>query len=155
MELIKNSSEPFGAIIPNCAGGVDLPALVEPDHDQESRPATTSLVDRRSQERFVLSNFCPVRLLTRPSLQPFQGFIREVSREGIGLVVSRSVEPGTLLAIQLRKRLTGVSEILTAQARHATPVSPFHWLVGCRFSRNLTDEEMAALLRRDGLAKES
>jgi hypothetical protein len=59
------------------------------------------------------------------------------------------LELGTVLAIQLRKRDAGVSGILTAQVRHATPLAPDFWQVGCRLFRNLTDDEMLALIHGD------
>jgi hypothetical protein len=87
--------------------------------------------------------------LARPSLQPFKGFISDLARSGIGLEVARLLELGTVLAIQLRQRHARVSGILTAQVKHATPLAPDCWQVGCRLSRILTDDEMDALHHAD------
>jgi len=118
--------------------------------DDETQTATL-VVDRRSGERQFLSNFRPIRLLPRPSFQSFHGFIRDVSIQGIGLIFSRSLEPGTLLALQLRKQKTGMSDVLTAEVRHATPLDDGFWALGCKLSRPLTHEECLALLHEDAV----
>jgi hypothetical protein len=121
--------------------------LLYPTPDETQ--ATTLVVDRRNGERHFLSNFRPIRMLPRPSFQSFYGFLRDFSIQGFGLVFTRPLETGTILAIQLRKRLAGVSDILTAEVRHATPLGDGFWVLGCQLSRPLTEEECLALLHED------
>jgi PilZ domain len=116
--------------------------------DDETQTATL-VVDRRSGKRHFLSNFRPIRLLPRPSFQSFHAFFRDFSIQGIGLIFTRSLEPGTLLALQLRKKKAGMSDILTAEVRHATPLDDGFWALGCQLPRPLTQEECLALLHED------
>ena len=106
--------------------------------------AEAAALDRRIAERCPCERLRPARLLVRPHFQPYPVRIRDLSRRGIGLVFTRRFDAGTLLALQLRSRHVGVSDILTAEVRHATPLAHGYWALGCRLSRNLTEEERRA-----------
>jgi hypothetical protein len=69
-----------------------------------------------------------------------------VSRRGMRLVFKRPLEPGTIVAVQLRSNQAGLSLILTGKVEHTTPQNDSGWLLGCSLSRPLTDEEICALL---------
>ena len=58
-----------------------------------------------------------VRVLAKPSFQAHWAVVRDVSLRGIGLVLSQPLEPGTVLAIQLQRKHTGVSGILSGPER--------------------------------------
>ena len=97
-----------------------------------------------------------VRVLARPSFTALWAAVREISVRGIRLVVDNPFEPGTVLAIQLQRKLSGLSGILTAQVRQLIPGEPAgeagRWLLDCSLSRSLTDDELYTLL--DGEATE-
>ncbi len=97
-----------------------------------------------------------VRMLARPSFQALWASAREISVRGIRLVVDRPFEPGTVLAIQLQRKLSGLSGILTAQVQQLLPGESIgekgRWLLDCSLSRSLTDDEVYTLL--DGEATE-
>jgi hypothetical protein len=57
---------------------------------------------------------------------------------GIGLLAKREVAVGTPLLIESGPREMNTSEPLTAEVRHATLTREGSWLLGCRFSRQLT-----------------
>jgi hypothetical protein len=122
--------------------------------DDETQTAAV-VVERRSGDRHFLSNFRPMRLLPRPSHQSFHAFLRDFSIQGLGLIFTRPLESGTLLALQLRKRQTGMSDLLTAEVRHATALDDGFWALGCQLSRPLTQEECLALLHEDEAKNES
>ncbi len=103
-------------------------------------------IERRSRERIPCTRAPMVRVLARPSFQSFRAIVRDVSASGIGLVLTRCFEPGTLLAIQMQTSQAGFSGILTAQVKHATPQPGGLWLLGCSLSRNLSEEEVLALM---------
>lgn len=94
-----------------------------------------------------------VRLLARPSFKAFWGAVREISVRGIRLSVDRPFSPGTLLAIQLQRKLAGLSGILTAQVLQMAPGETDgekgRWLLDCSLSRSLTDDEVYTLLDGD------
>ena len=97
-----------------------------------------------------------VRLLARPSFKAFWASVREISVRGVRLVVDSPFDPGTVLAIQLQRKLSGLSGILTAQVRQLVPGESLgedgRWLLDCSLSRSLTDDELYTLL--DGEATE-
>jgi hypothetical protein len=71
--------------------------------------------------------------------------VRDVSQGGIGLVVNRRFEPGTLLVIELDT--PGPDDGRTFLARvvrvvHATARPESDWLLGCAFAAELEDEDL-------------
>jgi hypothetical protein len=94
-----------------------------------------------------------VRVLARPSFQALWASAREISMRGIRLVVDRPFEPGTVLAIQLQRKLSGLSGILTAQVQQLLPGESVgehgRWFLDCSLSRSLTDDELYTLLDGD------
>lgn len=96
--------------------------------------------DRRASERMpvnatsactfaspVAENFPPVR-------------IRDLSMEGIGLLMTQKVEVDTLLAVVLANAQRNVSKTLLVRVVHVTPQSGT-WLIGGVFSPPLTYDE--------------
>jgi hypothetical protein len=73
------------------------------------------------------------------------GKIRDISREGMGLNMSRQFEPETELIIELAER-PKVLRHLVARVVHATPEANGRWLIGCRFDRVLSSEELKIIL---------
>jgi hypothetical protein len=69
--------------------------------------------------------------------------LRDVSVTGVGLVLARRFEPGTMLAIE-----TGQEEPhprVFAQVVRVLPDEVGHWFHGCAFDRRLSERELAAL----------
>jgi hypothetical protein len=106
--------------------------------------------DRRDHGRYSLCQKYGVRLIARPSFQPFDGVLVEFSQKGVGLLLDRALATGTVLAIQLRSWHSGRSCILSATVRHAKREggSDF-WRTGCSLSRQLASEEIDSLLLND------
>jgi hypothetical protein len=71
--------------------------------------------------------------------------IRDVSMNGVGLMLSRRVEPGTLLAVTLANQARGFKKTVTVRVTHATPMSGCY-LVGGTFITPLTYQEMTTLV---------
>jgi hypothetical protein len=71
--------------------------------------------------------------------------VRNISPGGIGLVLSRPFEVGTLLAMELPSSTQSGGHKFFARVRHATPHRD-GWLLGCAFVTKLSPEEIAALL---------
>ena len=101
--------------------------------------------DRRASERFPVTAdvTCP---LVSPVVEDFgPAKIRDVSMEGVGLVVSRRVEPGSLLAVTLTNPARGFNKTVLVRVTHATPIIG-GILVGGAFVTPLTYQEMTALV---------
>jgi hypothetical protein len=75
------------------------------------------------------------------------GTIRDLSRGGLGLILERRFEPGTVLFIEL-PGLDG--RTLLARVANITRLPQGSWLLGCAFSSKLGDEEVQRLVRGQG-----
>jgi hypothetical protein len=80
----------------------------------------------------VVEDFGPVR-------------IRDVSMQGVGLLVSRRLEPGVLLTITLANSTRNFSKMTLVRVIHVTPMGG-SYLVGCIFVTPLTYQEMSTLV---------
>jgi hypothetical protein len=71
--------------------------------------------------------------------------IKDLSMQGVGLIMSRRVEPGSLLAVTLSNAAKGFRKTVLVRVAHATPV-PGGCLVGGTFDTPLTYQEMSTLV---------
>jgi len=69
----------------------------------------------------------------------------DFSVRGLGLLFHRPLEPGNVLAVELKGRRHGVSRILAVRVVHATRQSDGNYLIGCELNTNLSDDEIHAL----------
>ena len=121
--------------------------MPEPANGSQAEPdANPTPAERRADMRHRPNRYLLIRVLAKPSFQSDRAVIKEISRRNIGLVLARSFEPGTLLAIELQSRLTGVSGILTAKVRRVAPEPGGNWFLGCTLSRPLSDEALLELM---------
>src|SRR5947207_4875100 len=101
--------------------------------------------DKRQSERI------PVNAASRcnfasPVLEDFGPVkIRNVSLEGIGLILNQNLAPGLLLAIHVINPDKNFAKTMLARVVHATPQSDGVFLIGCKFSVPLLYEELSAL----------
>ena len=102
--------------------------------------------EQRAEERFpanansacsfaspVVEDFGPVRL-------------KNLSLKGIGLITSRKVEPGSLLAIKLVNPHKKFTKTALVRVAHATPQIGGTFLVGGDWETPLTYEELCILV---------
>jgi hypothetical protein len=69
--------------------------------------------------------------------------VRNVSRGGINLVLDRPFEPGSIVSIELPGQEGQTASTVLACVVHATPAGDGGWSVGCTFSRELSDADLA------------
>src|SRR5262249_4531549 len=72
--------------------------------------------------------------------------ICNISAGGLGLVIRRRVQPGTILTVDLDSPARNSARTFHAQVRHATTGTDGMWVVGCVLANRLSDEELQALL---------
>ncbi|HXG11215.1 MAG TPA: PilZ domain-containing protein [Gemmataceae bacterium] len=102
--------------------------------------------DQRAWVRFP----CPVQasyqVIRGIESAPRPARVVDISACGIGLEVGRSLEVGTLLSLEMRG--AGQETVLTilASVVRVTPQPDGCWRLGCNFIRELTEEELQALL---------
>src|SRR5262249_32954563 len=71
--------------------------------------------------------------------------ICDISVGGLGLVLRRRFEPGTILTVDLDSPARKMARTFQAQVRHATTGTDGTWVVGCALANRLSDEELEAL----------
>jgi hypothetical protein len=101
--------------------------------------------DRRASERMAVSAEVGCAFLS-PVVEDFGAAkIKNISMEGIGLVVARRVEPGTLLAVTLVHSGRNFTKTVVVRVAHST-TQPGGCLVGGTFQTPLTYQELTTLV---------
>jgi hypothetical protein len=70
--------------------------------------------------------------------------LRDISVGGIGLVLARRFEVGTLLAVDLANPGSGSPRSLLARVTHVTAHAPGEWLLGLALLRPVGEDELRA-----------
>ena len=114
-----------------------------PSCDADTHPEIE--IDRRAQPRHNCGRARVVHLAVRPSFRAVRAIVSNVSAGGLGLTFNRALDPGTVLAVQVRGRRLGVSLVRVARVVHATQADG-HWRIGCTISPPFSPEELQSLL---------
>jgi hypothetical protein len=101
--------------------------------------------DRRAAPRYPCGPQVLCQLTTDLSAEPWLAWVRDVSTQGIGLVVDRRFAPGTPMLVELQTD-DGLTCTVTARVVRATAEGDAEWLLGCTLTRDLDDGELAQLL---------
>jgi hypothetical protein len=120
--------------------------LNEANSGQSENQERLTEIERRNEERYRCCRCPAIRVLAKPSFQPYHGYVYDVAMGSMGLIFDRPFDVSTVLAIQLQTRHAGFSGILSGQVDHCTLREDGKWHVGCTLSRNLTEDEFFSLL---------
>ena len=72
--------------------------------------------------------------------------VLDVSPCGIGLIMKRRFEPGTLLIVELSAAPNQVTRRLAVRVVHASRDTKGRWVIGCAFASALSPEELQRFL---------
>jgi hypothetical protein len=109
----------------------------------EPEPGTTPEGDeRRVRLRHASSVQTVVHAVNAAEPLSLTARVRNVSRGGINLVLDRPFEPGSIVSLELPGTGPTPSTVLACVV-HATPAGDGGWSVGCTFSRELSDADLA------------
>jgi c-di-GMP-binding flagellar brake protein YcgR len=100
--------------------------------------------DRRASVRYQCSNEASCS-----SLAPFErlsGRLRDISINGVALILGGEIRPGTQLLIDLKTKNPGICLTLLARVIRASLEAEGTWIVGCEFITTPTEEQVQALL---------
>jgi hypothetical protein len=86
------------------------------------------------------------RLFIANTYTSLTAWVQNLSLQGAGLLVNRAMEPDTWLTIELENNTHELCLEVTACVVHAKPQADGNWVVGCRFNRSLTRDELDGLL---------
>ena len=103
-------------------------------------------IDRRAAVRhFVRPGVTSTACVPERS-RPWKAMIYDLSRTGIGMVMNQSFDAGIELAVELFSPDMVLSYTVLTRVAHSTRQNNRSWLVGCRFVRELSEEELQNLL---------
>ena len=101
--------------------------------------------DRRTAERFPVNASTSCSFVS-PVVEDFGAAkIKNISMDGIGLLLAQRLEPGALLAVSLSNPARGFTKTMLVRIAHMTP-DYGAYLVGGTFSTPLTYEELSKLV---------
>jgi hypothetical protein len=101
--------------------------------------------ERRASERFPV-NQDTVCDFVSPVVENFGAArIKNISNEGIGVIVSKKVDAGTLLAVNLVNRARTFNKTVIVRVAHVTPAGG-GFLIGGTFQTPLTYEELRTMV---------
>ena len=102
--------------------------------------------DRRAVERYPVNIDTKCTFLS-PVLEDFGPVrIKNVSSEGIGLIVGRKLEPGLLLAVTITNPTKPFNKTLMVRVMHVTEQAGGSYLVGGAFTTALAYDELTTMV---------
>jgi hypothetical protein len=103
-------------------------------------------VELRATVRHSAGGTSPCKSLAGWRCNDWEATVRDISLEGLGLILNRRFEPGVILAIELPRAREASFHLVLARVVRVMPQENNRWLVGCRLVNPLTREELRALL---------
>jgi hypothetical protein len=100
------------------------------------------------ERRAVIRYLCDGDLISSPLLtrEGLWARVRNISREGVGLLHTAPIELGTKVVIEMKTVDPAISLTLRARVVHVTMQEEGSWLVGCKFLTKPTEGDLLALL---------
>jgi hypothetical protein len=98
---------------------------------------------RRTVTRNLANTIEPVRLRLEEGETVAR--VQDISIAGIAILTRQHLEPGTWLVLEPAGPSRCLSAEIRAEVRYTRRCEKEHYLVGCRFSRLLTVEDVMAL----------
>jgi PilZ domain len=102
--------------------------------------------NQRASVRYRCPPASAGRVYLAEDLEFQRAWLHNLSAAGIGLVLSKPLEHGLFLTIQLKSSTSKKGYSLPAHAIHSTQQAGGDWLVGCEFVVPLTNEDLDNLL---------
>ena len=102
--------------------------------------------NRRASIRYRCARPIPRRMTIAESFTSVDAWVVDISAKGLGLLLDRPLENGTLLFVELEATPRASPVELLANVTRATPIGEAEWLIGCEFVNGLSEEELQAIL---------
>jgi hypothetical protein len=101
--------------------------------------------DRRASDRMPVNAGTSCTFVS-PVVEDFGAAkIRDITLDGVGLILSRKVEAGSMLAVSLANPTHAFAKTVVVRVAHVTAV-PGGFLVGGNFTPPLTYQELTSLV---------
>jgi PilZ domain len=105
--------------------------------------------DKREWVRFACELQATYRIVRVTERKPSPARVVDISPRGVGLVIDRPTEPGTVLSVDLQSRGGQSSLRMFVCVVRVKEVKSGEWSLGCNFIREISDKELNALLPED------
>jgi hypothetical protein len=112
---------------------------------------SASKAERRASVRyqcdpdsFSMDNSC--RPITAPRRESWPASVRDLSTSGIGIIVNRRFEPGTLLTVDLEDVDRTAHRSLLVRVMRTAQEAPNGWVHGCAFTHPMSEAELLDLM---------
>lgn len=105
-------------------------------------PASNAAEERRAFRRYAADLKVSCRPLGAAIADSWPARLRDISAGGVGLVVERRFEPGTMLAVDLVNTASGSPRTLLSRVRHVTAQPGGEWLLGVALLREMNEDEL-------------
>ena len=102
--------------------------------------------DRRATTRFPSDKECPCQALSSEKDVRWAAEVKDVSADGIGLLMNRRFEPRTVLTLELPTKGPGPAHRLLIRVVRVQAMAKRRWLVGCLFAMRLGEEEVRTMI---------
>jgi hypothetical protein len=116
----------------------------------ESLPPSIESADQRTElratVRYSSGGTTPCKTIAGWRCNSWEATIRDISQQGIGLLLGRRFEPGVILVVELPRATEASSHLVVARVVRVVDQENGRWLVGCSLFNPLTHEELRALL---------
>jgi c-di-GMP-binding flagellar brake protein YcgR len=110
---------------------------------RKKRPSKAD--DNRAWVRFPCNTRASCQRIDNNESTPWPATVTNISASGIGLVVDRSVDTGSLLSLDLESPTGNSARTILAAVVHVTTRSGKEWSLGCNFIRELEPADLQAL----------
>jgi PilZ domain len=109
-------------------------------------PERGDLEDQRECERFEANVNATIQLAAAEELSGFPARVLNISVSGVGLLVDRAIENGTLLNVELNTKAGTVEHTMLACVVYVNRKSETEWALGCNFIRSLDEHDLKELV---------
>ena len=127
--------------VPATATVVRTSAAAQPTISPKSRSQ-----ERRASVRYESGKECPCQALCTEKEVRWVAEVRDVSADGIGLVVNRRFEPRTVLTLEFPATDQEGARRLLIRVVRVQAQSRRRWLLGCVFARRIGEEEVRTMV---------
>jgi hypothetical protein len=128
-------------------GGTFARELSEEDLEAfGARKTRSARSDKRTWERHPSGLKATYSVVTAGDSTNHEAVVLNISASGVGLAVDRATEAGTLLSVDLMNATDTVVRTVLACVVHACSWKGERWALGCNFIRQLTEEDLKALM---------
>jgi hypothetical protein len=104
-------------------------------------------LNRRACIRYRCTRPIPRRMAIAESFASLDGWLTDISVIGLGLLLDRALDAGTLLYVELESSPEAAPVELLAHVVQNTATPEGDWLIGCEFVNRLDEADLRALLR--------